>query len=94
MYIPQKVVKGQALANFLANHSIPSDWKLCEELSDEEVFSMEPWTMYFDGTTRRSGASVDIVFISLEKHMLSYSFMLSELCSNNVPEYKALIIAL
>ncbi|KAA0060209.1 gypsy-like retrotransposase [Cucumis melo var. makuwa] len=40
--------KGQALANFLANHPIPSDWKLYEDLLDDEVsFTkvMEPWTM-------------------------------------------------
>ncbi|KAA0063776.1 uncharacterized protein E5676_scaffold178G00350 [Cucumis melo var. makuwa] len=58
------------------------------------VESMESWNMFFDGATQRSGASVGIVFISPEKHMLSYSFTLSELCSNNVAEYQALIIGL
>ena len=97
VYVPQKAVKGQALADFLANHPIPSDWELCEDLPDEEVFYaeiMEPWTMYFDGAARRSGAGVGIIFISPEKHMLPYSFTLSELCSNNVAEYQALIIGL
>ncbi|KAA0032131.1 uncharacterized protein E5676_scaffold186G00070 [Cucumis melo var. makuwa] len=52
VYIPQKVIKGQVQAYFLADHPIPSDWKLCEDLPDDEVFFMavmEPWTMYFDG---------------------------------------------
>ncbi|KAA0067354.1 uncharacterized protein E5676_scaffold1704G00090 [Cucumis melo var. makuwa] len=87
VYILQKAIKGQALADFLADHPIPSDWKLCEDLPDNEVFFtevMEPWTMYFDGTTRRSGARADIVLISPEKHMLPYSFALAELCSDNV----------
>lgn len=97
VYIPQKAIKGQALADFLADHPIPSDWKLCDDLPDDEVFFtevMEPWTMYFDGAARRSGAGAGIVLISPEKHMLPYSFALSELCSNNVAEYQALIIGL
>ncbi|KAA0059905.1 uncharacterized protein E5676_scaffold184G001210 [Cucumis melo var. makuwa] len=97
VYISQKAIKGQALADFLADHPIPSDWKLCEDLPDDEVFfteMVEPWTMYFDGATRRSGAGASIVLISPEKHMLSYSFALAELCSNNVAEYQALIIGL
>ncbi|KAA0025450.1 ty3-gypsy retrotransposon protein [Cucumis melo var. makuwa] len=72
-------VKGQALADFLADHPVPSNWKLCEDLPDEEVLfveSMEPWIMFFDGAARRSGAGVGILFISPEKHMLAYSFTL------------------
>ncbi|KAA0025349.1 uncharacterized protein E5676_scaffold718G00310 [Cucumis melo var. makuwa] len=52
VYIFQNVIKGQAQADFLADHPIPSDWKFCEDLSDDEIFFtevMEPWTMYFDG---------------------------------------------
>ncbi|KAL4010597.1 hypothetical protein IC575_030098 [Cucumis melo] len=97
VYIPQKAVKGQALADFLADHPVPSNWKLCDDLLDEEVLvveSMEPWIMFFDGTARRSGAGVDIFFISPEKHMLPYSFTLCEFCSNNIAEYQALIISL
>ncbi|TYK06432.1 uncharacterized protein E5676_scaffold163G001350 [Cucumis melo var. makuwa] len=97
LYIPQKAVKGQALADFLADHPVPLNWKLCDDLPDEEVLfveSMEPWIMFFDGATRRSEAGVGIVFISPEKHMLSYSFTLGELCSNNVVEYQAFIIGL
>ena len=55
---------------------------------------MKPWTMYFDGAARRSGARAGIVLISPEKHMLPYSFALAELCPNNVAEYQALIIGL
>ncbi|KAA0055192.1 uncharacterized protein E5676_scaffold640G00250 [Cucumis melo var. makuwa] len=96
-YIPQKATKGQALADFLTDYPIPLDWKLCESLPDDEVFFtevMEPWTMYFDGAARRSGARAGIILMSPEKHMLPYSFALAKLCSNNVAEYQALIIGL
>ncbi|KAA0065803.1 uncharacterized protein E5676_scaffold546G001970 [Cucumis melo var. makuwa] len=92
-YISQKAIKGQALADFLADHPIPSDWKLCEDFPDDEVFFtkvVEPWTMYFDGAARRSGAGAGIFLISLEKHMLPYSFALVELCSNNVSIFACL----
>ncbi|KAA0059653.1 uncharacterized protein E5676_scaffold886G00800 [Cucumis melo var. makuwa] len=92
-----KAMKDQALADFLADHPVPSNWKLCDDLPDEEVLfveRMEPWIMFFDGATRRSGVGVGIVFISPEKHMLPYSFTLGELCSNNVVKHQALIIGL
>ncbi|KAA0041159.1 uncharacterized protein E6C27_scaffold128G00820 [Cucumis melo var. makuwa] len=94
VYISHKVVKGQTLADFLVDHSFPSNWKLCEDLPHEEVLfveSMEPWAMFFDGAVRRSEVGVDIVVIFHEKHMLPYNFTLSELCSNNVVEYQELI---
>ena len=85
------------MADFLADHPIPSNWKLSEDLPDDEVFCVEvsePWTMYFDGAARRNGAGAGVIFISPEKHMLPYSFTFGELCSNNVAEYQALIIGL
>ena len=81
----------------LANHPIRSDWKLYEDLLDDEVLFtkvMEPWFMYFDGATRRSGLGAGIILISPEKHMLPYIFALAKLCLNNVAEYQALIIDL
>ena len=41
IYVPQKAVKGQALADFLANHPILDDWKFSEDLSNEEIFFIE-----------------------------------------------------
>ncbi|PIN01713.1 Ribonuclease H [Handroanthus impetiginosus] len=40
-YISQKVVKGQALANFLADHPIPAEWELSDEFSDEDALFIE-----------------------------------------------------
>ena len=79
VYNPQKAVKGQALEDFLADHQIPSNLKLCDDLLDEEVLfveSMEPWTMCFDGATQRRESGIDIVFIFSENiccHIVSHS---------------------
>ncbi|XP_038885779.1 uncharacterized protein LOC120076069 [Benincasa hispida] len=41
VYVPERPVKGQALADFLADHPVPSDWKLSEDLPDDEVLFTE-----------------------------------------------------
>ena len=48
--------------------------------------------MYFDGVTRYDGAGAGVVFVSPEKHVLTYSFMLTQLCSYNMAEYHASIL--
>ena len=90
-YVPQKAVKGQALADFLADHPVPSDWEFSDDFPDEDVFYIEvmpQWMMFFDGAARREGAGAGVVFVSPQRQILLYSFSLSELCSNNVAEYQ------
>ncbi|KAM2485847.1 hypothetical protein ACFX1W_037986 [Malus domestica] len=48
IYVPAKAIKGQALADFLADHPIPADWKISDDLPDEEVFHIDiflTWTI-------------------------------------------------
>ncbi|XP_075103638.1 uncharacterized protein LOC142178212 [Nicotiana tabacum] len=47
--------------------------------------------MYFDGTAHCGGAGAGVVFFTSEGEVLPYSFTLTQLCSNNVAEYQALI---
>ncbi|KAM2239369.1 hypothetical protein ACFXTI_008927 [Malus domestica] len=64
-YMPQKAVKGQALADFLAHHPSPYSF----EGNDIEIGMVETrdnyWTMYFDGSSTLSSASAGIVIQSL-----------------------------
>ncbi|XP_073046056.1 uncharacterized protein [Primulina eburnea] len=97
IYIPQKAVKGQALADFLADHPIPADWELSNDFPDEDVFVIEvalPWKMYFDEAAHKEGAGAGIVFVTSEGEVLPFSFSLTQNCSNNVAEYQALILGL
>ncbi|XP_012849590.1 PREDICTED: uncharacterized protein LOC105969382 [Erythranthe guttata] len=96
-YIPQKAVKGQVLADFLADHPIPAEWELSDDLPDEDVLVIEvspPWKMYFDGASHREGAGAGVVFITPNGEVLPHSFTLTQNCSNNVAEYQALILGL
>ena len=95
--MPQKAVKGQVLADFLADHPIPAEWELTEDFPDEDVMIIEvtpPWKMYFDGASHRNGAGAGVVFLSPNEEVLPYSFTLTQNCSNNVAEYQALILGL
>ncbi|KAL0401719.1 UNVERIFIED_CONTAM: hypothetical protein Slati_4201800 [Sesamum latifolium] len=78
-------MKGQVLADFLADHPIPAEWELSNDLPDENVLVIEvtpPWKMYFDGVSHKEGAGVE----SYSSHPMN--------CSNNVVEYEALILGL
>ncbi|GAA0185204.1 hypothetical protein LIER_32492 [Lithospermum erythrorhizon] len=97
VYVPQKAVMGQVLANFLVDHHLPAEWELCGELPDEDVMNMEvmpPWQMYFDGAVHQEGAGAGVMFITPQLDLLPYSFSLSHKCSNNVAEYQALLLRL
>jgi hypothetical protein len=98
MFMPQKAMKGQALANFLAAHPIPDDFPIDDDLPDEEVFMTtignSSWQMYFDGACRRSGEGAGVVFVTPDEAIISYSFTLTSAVSNNAAEYEALIIGL
>ena len=83
--------------DFLADHSIPDECELNDDLPGEEVFVVDifpPWKMYFNGAAWQDGARAGVVLISLKKHILPYSFVLIQLCSNNMAEYQALILGL
>ncbi|KAG9444862.1 hypothetical protein H6P81_016202 [Aristolochia fimbriata] len=96
-FVLQRAIKGQALANFLADHLVPAEWELTEEFHDEEIFLVEvlpPWEMYFDGAARRNESDAGVLFISPRKDMLPYSFVLTKNCSNNEAEYQAILLGL
>ncbi|XP_051150192.1 uncharacterized protein LOC127264732 [Andrographis paniculata] len=97
IYVPQKIVKRQILADFLADHPIPAEWELSDNFPDEDAFFFEitpPWKMYFDGSSHKNGAGAGLIFVTSQGEVLPYSFALKEKCSNNVAEYQALILGL
>jgi len=56
-FVPQKAVKGQALADLLAAHPISENSKLHEDIPDEVfesnmILEDEVWQMFFDGASR------------------------------------------
>ncbi|CAM8906321.1 unnamed protein product [Rhodiola kirilowii] len=97
VFVPQRATKGQAIADFFADHPVPAKWEFSIDLPGEDIFYIDvlpPWQMFFDGAARRDGAGAGVVFVSPENHLLPFSFTLTQLCSNNMAEYQALLLGL
>ncbi|XP_074301034.1 uncharacterized protein LOC141632380 [Silene latifolia] len=97
VFVPQKAVKGQAIADFFADHPVPAEWEISDDLPGEEIFYVDvlpPWQMYFDGAARQDGAGAGVVFVTPQNHIMPYAFTLTQLCTNNMAEYQALILGL
>ncbi|KAK2990923.1 hypothetical protein RJ640_021898 [Escallonia rubra] len=85
-YIPHKAVKGQALADFLADH--PSDG-----IGRQMIYvGIIPWRMMFDGSKTSNGEGAGVVLISPTRNVHQYAFQIEKDCSNNQAKYEALII--
>ncbi|XP_073049441.1 uncharacterized protein [Primulina eburnea] len=93
-YYPQKSVKGQAIADFLADH--PS----LDEFIGEHVgfpvcgVGVQPWELKFDGSSTETTAGAGIVITSPRGVKTALSFNLDFPCTNNQAEYEALVIGL
>lgn len=91
-YIPQKAVKNQALANFLADH-------LCLDMPEDielkiNSFELKPWVLYFDGSKTSKGAGVGVALINPLGICYKFTFILNKMYTNNQVEYEALIVGL
>ena len=83
VYFPQKLVKGQALTNFLVVHP-------CLEIETEQCVELgvygakkEPWILKFDGSSIEDSASVGIAIISPRGIKTALSFNLAFQNTNN-----------
>ncbi|KAM1087466.1 hypothetical protein ACFX2B_012841 [Malus domestica] len=67
IYVLAKAVKGQALADFLADHLILADWNILDNFLDDDVFDIDiflTWTMFFDGFAQADRTGAGVVFMS------------------------------
>lgn len=67
--LPQRAIKGQAIADWLADNPVDDPVVISDDLPDEEVFSAQhhrSWTFFFDGTSAAGGGGIGFVFLSPE----------------------------
>ncbi|CAL2245408.1 unnamed protein product [Prunus armeniaca] len=108
-YVPQEAVKGQAVADFLADHpgeEIENMDSLDIANADlltrahtclnNPIYSVHlaPWKLYFDGSKTDITSGAGIVLEEPLGIRHCYSFQLDFQCTNNRAEYEALIIGL
>ncbi|XP_070056897.1 uncharacterized protein [Nicotiana tomentosiformis] len=103
IYVTQKVVKGQALADHLAENPVDGEYELLKmyfldkEVSfvgEDIVETYDGWRMFFDGATNFKGVGIEAVLVSkTDQHYLIFA-KLRFSCTNNMVEYKACILGL
>ncbi|KAI5338469.1 hypothetical protein L3X38_017740 [Prunus dulcis] len=108
-YVPQKAVKGQAVADFLADHP-GEEIENMDSLDiananlltrahvclNNPIYSIHltPWKLYFDGSKIDKASGAGVVMEEPLGVRHCYSFQLDFQCTNNRAEYEALIIGL
>jgi ribonuclease HI len=78
-YQPAKAVKGQALADLIAERVN----------TDIAALSIRAWAMYFDGSVCGDGCGIVILLVSPRGATYSFSIRLPTTCTNNLAEYEA-----
>jgi hypothetical protein len=77
-YQPVKAVKGQALADLIA-----------ERINTNiATLSVRAWAMYFDGSACEDRYGIGILLVSPREVMYSFSVRLPAPCTNNLAEYE------
>ena len=80
-YESAKVVKGQAIADFVAQHCGP----------ESAVVDLVPWTLFFDGSSCQNGSGIGVVLISPGGATFEFSFPIEASGTNNQAEYRAIL---
>ncbi|PKI48712.1 hypothetical protein CRG98_030893 [Punica granatum] len=99
-YVPRMSVKGQAIANHLAEFPIDDNTPINTDFPDEGILQVdeekeEPtWKMHFDGAVNSVGSGVGAVLISPDGRHYPVAAKVDFSCTNNVAEYEACILGL
>ncbi|XP_049406116.1 uncharacterized protein LOC125869706 [Solanum stenotomum] len=103
VYVTQKVVKGQALADHLAENPIDEEYEpLKTYFPNEDVLfigeaiseSYPSWRVFFDGVVNYNGAGIGAVLISEFGQHYPVTAKLRFHCTNNMAEYEAFILGI
>ncbi|XP_070029390.1 uncharacterized protein [Nicotiana sylvestris] len=103
IYVTQKAVKGQVLADHLAENHVGGEYEpLKTYFPDEEVSfvgediaeAYDGWRIFFDGATNFKGVGIGVVLVSETGQHYTVSAKLRFLCTNNMEKYEACITGL
>ncbi|PKI72916.1 hypothetical protein CRG98_006616, partial [Punica granatum] len=99
-YVPRTSVKGQAIADHLAEFPIEDDTPINSDFLDEGILQMDSeenkfaWKMYFDGAVNFTGSGIGAVLIPPNERYYPIAAKVDFPCTNNVAEYEACILGL
>ena len=87
-YRPTSSIKGQVLADFVAEFSSRKEMEIVCHVK------VRPWSVFVDGASSAMGVGARIVIITLEGIRVKCTLRLGFKASNNKAEYKALLAEL
>ena len=97
-YIPRTSIKGQVLADLVAEFAeYPEEVEMRSEKLGERlvgvasVQGLPPWELYVDGATNQRGSGVGLVIVLPKKITIEKSLRLNFSVTNNEAEYEALL---
>ena len=97
-YMPRTFIKGQVLADLVAEFAEPLVEIIAEERNMDgksvRAISMPGpscWKVYVDGVANQKGSRMGLVLVSLKKTIIEKSLRLRFLATNNAAEYEALL---
>ena len=97
-YMPRTSVKGQVLADLVAEFAepkieeLPSDGNMDEKLIGTiSQYCLPTWEVHVDGASNQKGSGVGLVLMSPEKVVIEKSLRLDFSATNNEVEYEALL---
>ncbi|XP_070004448.1 uncharacterized protein [Nicotiana sylvestris] len=103
VYVTQKAIKGQALANHLEENPVDGEYEpLKTYFPDEEVSfvgeditkAYNGWRMFFDGAANFKGVGIRAILVSETNQHYPMFAKLRFPCTNNMAEYEACILGL
>ena len=91
-YIERKAIKGQAIADQLADFPVKDSMPIQVEFPDEHILHItaHTWKMFFDGSNMQNGSGAGILFVSPHGYTIPNSYKILFPCTNNIAEYEAL----
>ncbi|XP_030946087.1 uncharacterized protein LOC115970625 [Quercus lobata] len=85
-YHPRTAIKAQALADFIAEFTLPDE----DGITDE----VDKWTIQTDGSSAQKRGGVGVVITTLDGEVMKYGFQLKFPATNNEAEYEGILTGL
>ena len=91
-YVKRKAIKGQVIADQLADFPLEDTSPMQIEFLDASIMYIteRTWKMFFDGSIIQNGVGSGVWFISPHGYTIPKSYKILFPCTNNIVEYEAL----
>jgi ribonuclease HI len=95
-YLPRTAIKGQILADFVAEFTPTAEQKDLNETTFQENTPEDSgwWKIYVDGASNAKGSGTGVVIITPDETVIEQSIRLDFKTSNNEAEYEAVLAGL